>query len=163
MTTSAARPPSSTSRLAMSSTATIALLISCLALSSCSRPPTRDSDKSSTLSKTIFLGVGNFTVVEIDPNGHETTLRWEAFNKFRGNALNVPYEIITISSGDERYVVTDKSVGNNALSVNGVTKSFDCRAKHLRIRIGKGTEIADGADYQSATKCHDWTETATAP
>lgn len=110
----------------------------------------------------MLLGIGNFTVVEIDPNGHTTTLRWEEFN-LRGNALNVPYEILTISSGDERYIVTDKSVGNNALSVNGVTKSFDGRTKHLRIRIGEGIEIANGADYQSATKCHDWTATATAP
>ena len=110
----------------------------------------------------MFLGIGNLTVVEIDPNGHSPALHWEAFNKTHGNALNVPYEILTISSGDERYVVTDKTVGNNALSVNGVAQKFDGQTKRLRIRIGHGVEIADGADYKAATNYYDWTATTTA-
>jgi hypothetical protein len=134
----------------------VVLLGAWIAIASCGRPPSREFDTTATLSRTMLLGIGNFTVVEIDLNGHSPTLHWEAFNKTHGNAFNVPYEILTISSGDEHYVVTDKTVGNNALSVNGVTKPFNGKTQRLRIRIGQGVEIAEGADYQSATKYYDW-------
>lgn len=128
----------------------------------CSRPPTRDFDITAELSTAMLLGIGNLTVVEIDPNGHRPVLHWEAFNS-SGNADNVPYEILTVTSGDERYVVTDKTVGNNELSVNGVTYSFDGKAQRIRIQIGEGVEIAGGADYESATKYHNWTTNTAAP
>lgn len=117
----------------------ITLFGSWIALPSCNRTE-RDFDISSTISRTISLGIGNFTVVEIDPNGHKPTFHWEAFNKKHGSAFNVPYEILTISSEDVRYVVTDKNVGNNALSVNGVTHAFNSQAKRLRSRLKNNSD-----------------------
>jgi hypothetical protein len=102
-----------------------------------------------------MIGLGNFAVVEIDPNGRAPTMHRQAFNKRRGNALNVPYEVITIEAGAERYVVTDRGVGNNALSVNGEVKKFEADTKRLRIKFGEGVSIVEGADYRSARKCYD--------
>jgi hypothetical protein len=122
-----------------------------------------DFDRSTTLSQPATLGIGNFTVLEIDPNGHQPTLRWEAYNKRDGSAFNVPYETLTITAGSEHYVVSDRTAGNNALSVNGSVKKFDGQRQRLRIRIGLGADIVEGADYQASTKFYDWEDGVKAP
>ncbi|MFN0126769.1 MAG: hypothetical protein ACKV19_08815 [Verrucomicrobiales bacterium] len=101
--------------------------------------------------------------MEIDPNGHQPTLRWEAYNQRNGNAFNVPYETLTIIAGSEHYVVSDKTVGNNALSVNGSVKKFDGQRQRLRIQIGLGADIVEGANYQASTKFYDWEDGVKAP
>ena len=142
----------------------IAIGAASLMIAACSRPPKLGFDRSTTLSKTSILGIGNFTVLEIDPNGHRVTLRWEAYNKRDGNALKVPpYETLTITAGSERYVVSDRTVGNNALSVNGSVKKFDDQRQRLRIRIGLGADIVEGADYEASTKFYDWEDGVKAP
>lgn len=141
----------------------IAIGAASMTIASCSRPPKLDFDRSTTLSQPSTLGVGNLTVLEIDPNGHQTTLRWEAYNKRNGYALNVPYETLTITAGSEQYVVSDRTVGNNALSVNGSVKKFDGQRQRLRIRIGFGADIVEGVDYQASTKFYDWEDGVKAP
>ena len=126
-----------------------------LTIVSCSRPPKLDFDRSTTISQSSTL--------EIDPNGHQPTLRWEAYNKKNGNAFNVPYENLTITAGSERYVVSDRTVGNNALSVNGSVEKFDGERQRLRIRIGLGADVVEGADYQASTKFYEWDDGIKAP
>jgi hypothetical protein len=134
-----------------------------LTIVSCSRPPKLDFDRSTTISQSSTLGIGNLTVLEIDPNGHQPTLRWEAYNKKNGNAFNVPYENLTITAGSERYVVSDRTVGNNALSVNGSVEKFDGERQRLQIRIGLGADVVEGADYQASTKFYEWDDGIKAP
>ena len=87
--------------------------------------------------------MGNLSVVEIDPNGTVAFLRWEAFNKRNGDAFNVPFEVITVSVGSELYAITDQSVGNNALKVNGTVHKFDS-SQRLRVKFGYGASIVGG-------------------
>lgn len=120
-----------------------------------SSTPQLDYDFAEPITHPEMIGLGNLTVVEIDPNGRSPSMHWQAFNKRRGNAFNVPYEVITIESGAERYVITDRTVGNGALSVNGEVKKFEADSKRLSVKLGEGVSIVEGADYRSARKCYD--------
>jgi hypothetical protein len=106
-------------------------------------PTGLDFALSARIRAVVALGLGNIAVVEIDPAGKDAAIHWQAFNKQRGNVLNVPYEVITIVGGNERYVVTDKGVGNNALSVNGQVQTL-ARDQRLRITLGRGVSIVGG-------------------
>lgn len=122
----------------------------------CRNTPELDYDIAEPITHPVIIGLGNLTVIAIDPNGRSPSMHWQAFNKRRGNAFNVPYEVITIESGAERYVITDRTVGNGALFVNGEVKKFEAFSKHLRIKFGEGVSILEGADYHSARKFYGY-------
>lgn len=118
--------------------------------------PQRDFDLAVPISKPAAFGMGNLSVVEIDPNGREASLRWEAFNKRNGDAFNVPFEVITVSAGCELYAITDQFVGNNALKVNGTVHKFDS-SQRLRVRFGHGVSIVGG--FRSQPFPGQWADT----
>ncbi len=106
-------------------------------------PTGLDFALSARISAFVALGLGGLAVVEIDPAGKEAAIHWQAFHKQRGDALNVPYEVITIVAGNERYVVTDRGVGNYELSVNGQVQTL-ARDQRVRITLGRGVSIVGG-------------------
>lgn len=107
------------------------------------------------ISSPRTFGVRNLTVVHVDPNGQTVHVDWKGFNTRTGDAFNVPHEEILFSSGDETYLVSDESAGNNKLTVNGKLYKFDSQNQQLFIRFGQGVSIEEGGDYQQAEKLYD--------
>jgi hypothetical protein len=91
----------------------------------------------------------------VDPNGQTVDVEWQGFNTRTGNAFNVPYEEIRLSSGAESYLISSQSAGNNQLQVNGETHQFDGRSQQLLIRFGSGVSIEGGGNYTRAEKLND--------
>ena len=122
--------------------------------SGCSAPKL-DNYRSETISRATNFGFTNLSVVEIDPRGKRAKIVWQDFNRSNGSWANVPFEILSVESGTEHYVISDKNVLNNEIEVNGKVYHFDDRTQRVRISIGHGVEVVDGADYQNARKAYD--------
>ena len=133
----------------------LAVVAALLMVTGCSRAPTLDYSRSETITHSLTLGIGNFTVVEIEPNAKPVMLQWKGYNKRQGSAFNVPFEVIEVVTGAERYLISDQHMGNNALSINAKKYTFDGRAKRIVIRFGEGVSIIDGSDYAAARKIYD--------
>jgi hypothetical protein len=126
----------------------VALALVVLLVTGCSSDQL-DVVKSRTVTQPLSIGLGNLTVIEIDPNGRQVNLDWKSFNlSSKGGA----FEFLTLESGAERYVITDRNDLNNALTINDQIYKFDSLTKHVRIRFGKGITVAGGADYNSTEK-----------
>ena len=121
----------------------------------CSNAPHLNFSHSETLTHPVNLGIGNFTVVEIDPNAEQVRLDWKGYNEKEGSWLNVPFEVIEVKTGKERYLITDDNVLNNELRINGKKFKFDANSKRILIRFGEGVSIVDGCDYTVARKVYD--------
>jgi len=126
-----------------------------LILTGCGKAPTLDYSRSETITHNLTLGIGNLTVVEIEPNDKQVKLEWKGYNQREGSPFNVPFEVIEVAVGAERYLISDRNVGNNALSINRKKYNFNARAKRILIRFGKGVSIVDGTDYAAARKVYD--------
>ena len=128
-----------------------------LILTGCGKAPAPilDYSRSETITHSLTLGIGNLTVVEIEPNAKQVKLEWKGYNQREGSAFNVPFEVIEVAVGAERYLISDRHVGNNALSINRKKYTFNARAKRILIRFGEGVSIVDGTDYAAARKVYD--------
>ncbi len=111
--------------------------------------------KTGTITSSQTFGIRNFTVIRVDPNGNEVHVDWKGFNVKTGNASEVPFEEIWLSTGAEQYLVSDREVGNNQLIVNGRLYQFNGQSEQLLIRFGSGVSVEPGGDYQSAVKQYD--------
>ncbi len=116
---------------------------------------------SAPFTETIVLGLGNLTVVEVDPAGQNAVIRWEAVNKRDGSALHVPYEVIIIRSPSEHHTITDRAVGNCALSIDGEVRGLEA-GQRLRLTLGQGVSTIGGfrtepfpGDYAQAMKFYE--------
>ena len=124
-------------------------------ISSACSSPRLDYVRSATISRATNFGTCNLSVIEIDPHGRRAKIVWQAFNHSNGSWANVPFEILTVESGQDRYVISDKNVLNNEIEVNGKAYHFDDLTQRVRIRIGGGIEIVPGGDYQRARKIYE--------
>ena len=114
-----------------------------------------DFKRSEIISTSQTFGIGNLTVVEVDPNGRKVSIEWIGYNQLHSGALAVPEEHLTLTSGNEVYVATDRNAGNDSLYINGNLYRFDSETHHLWIRFGKGVTIVKGGNYRDARKIYD--------
>lgn len=122
----------------------------------CSRPKI-ELRNSGTLSEPALFKVRNLTVIHIDPNGKEVSVDWKGYNLLSGSAFNIPFEVIEISSGDEKYLISDEEAGNNELLINGTLRKFDSTNHQLLIKFGEGISIENGGNYQNANDPYNFT------
>jgi hypothetical protein len=114
-----------------------------------------DFSHEASIEEQQWYGIGNFTVVSVEPNGSRVTLQWRGFHQRSGNALKPPWEELRISSDSEVYLITDKGIGNNELLVNGKSYKFDGASQTLVIRFGVGVSIGSGYPYAKAKHWYD--------
>lgn len=119
--------------------------------------PKLEFEKKGVINKPITIGVLNLTVVRIDTNGKDVVVNWKGFNVRSGDAFHVPFEIIELESGDEVYIISSQSMGNNNLEINGKNYSFKSRQQQILIKFGEGISIEDGGSYQDALKSYEIT------
>ena len=137
------------------SIASVLLAVTAVLISSACSSPKLDYVRSATISRATNFGICNLSVIEIDPHGRQAKIAWQGFNHSNGSWANVPFEILSVESGTERYVITDKNVLNNEIQVNGKIYHFDDLTQRVKIQIGGGIEIVHGSDYQRAQKIYD--------
>lgn len=118
-------------------------------LAACSTE-TCDYDHHGTLTEPQWFGIGNLTVVRVDPAGREVGLAWRGFNIRGGDALNPPWEELELACGGEIYLITDKGVSNNQLLVNGERLDFRGRDQAVHVTFGLGVAIGPGIPYEDA-------------
>lgn len=110
--------------------------------------------KVKEVSKVNFLGLRNFTVIQINPNGKTVYVDWKGFNVKTGNAFNLPHEIITLTSGSEAYEIQPQK--NNEININKKLYQFDSRNKHLLIKFGSGVSIENSSNFEKSLKWYDF-------
>ena len=125
-------------------------------LRSCSWPRLEMRATGNLTVPTSFQ-IKTFTVLRIDPNGRDVAVDWRGYNLRTGSATSIPFEVVTLSDGPDRYVVSDEKAGNNELMVNGTLYRFDAQKEQLLIRFGSGVSIERGGDYQAANDPYDFT------
>lgn len=118
-------------------------------LAACSTA-TRDYDHHGMLTEPRWFGIGNLTVVRVDPAGREVRLAWRGFNIRGGDALNPPWEELELVCEGEAYLITDKGLSNNQLLVNGERLDFRARDLAVHVTFGQGVSIAPGIPYEEA-------------
>lgn len=119
--------------------------------------PKLEFEKKGVINQQITIGILNLTVVRIDPNGKDVQVSWKGFNVRSGDAFHVPFEIIELKSGDEAYIISSQSTGNNNLEINGKNYSFKSREQQILIKFGEGINIEDGGSYQDELKNYEIT------
>jgi len=122
---------------------------------SCSKPKL-ELTAGGILTSPEDFKIGNLTVLRIDPNGRSVSIDWKGYNLRSGSALNVPFEIIVIESGDEKYVISDEEAGNNELTINDRLYSFNSQKEQILIRFGDGISVINGGNYQEAQDPYDF-------
>jgi hypothetical protein len=113
---------------------------------------TLDLQKETTIESPQDYGIGNFTVVRFEPNARKVRIVWRAYNAFHGNAFHVPWEEVEASSDLEKYIVTDKTTGNDALQVNGKLYKFNGSKDCVLVKFGEGVSIVPGIPYEDAKR-----------
>ena len=132
---------------------TLVALVPIAYMCGCSAGP--EDHKVGTISSSQAFGIRNLTVVRVEPNGGPVQVDWKGYNTKTGNAFNVSFEEIRLSSGSESYLISDEVTGNNKLTVNGELFTFDSSNQQLLIRFGTGVSIESGGNYQAASKMRD--------
>ena len=112
--------------------------------------PDLDEDRQGTIESPQDYGLDNLTVLHVDPNGRTVAVEWKGYNLRRGNAFNVPWHEIKLTTQDETHFVCNRSCGNNALEVNGVRYEFDAGTECVMIKFGEGVSIVAGIPYADA-------------
>ena len=107
-----------------------------LLAASCAGPPKLDYEKSISITQPMSFEDDGFDVIVVDPNKTQTNILWQGFDVINGNWAHVPFEIMTVVSGTERYVISDKCRLNGELAVNGKGYRFNHLTECVRIRIG---------------------------
>ena len=113
-----------------------------------------DEHRTGTITSPQMLGIRNFTVLEVDPAGQSVQVDWRGYNTLSGDAFNLPYEDLRLTSDSETHLVTSKGAGNGALIVDGKKMKFASGEQRLLIRFGTGTSIEMGSDYGAAVRVY---------
>ena len=79
----------------------------------------------------------NFCTVSVDARPESVT--FEEFNVADGNAFRPPYSVLEVGGPEGVLVVTDRGVGNGALSFDGVERE----GQSFRITGGGEVEIVE--------------------
>ena len=72
-----------------------------------------------TVSVPYVIYFGNLTEVIIDPRQEKCRIVHEHLNRKRGDAFHIPYSIATVYTGHQKYIISDKKIGNGAIRING--------------------------------------------
>lgn len=89
-----------------------------------------------TVSVPHVIYFGNLTEVIIDPGQEKCRIVHEHFNRKHGDAFHVPYSIATVYSVHQKYTISDKQIGNNAIRINGQEYSLRKSNPVISIKYG---------------------------
>jgi hypothetical protein len=101
-----------------------------------------DVHKSGAFGAVHAFGLGNRSVVRIEPGGRTVSLDWRGFNAGRTGLLGTEWERLEVRSGPERHVITDEGCEPGELLVDAKRFRFDHRRQILVLAFGKGVAVA---------------------
>ena len=89
-----------------------------------------------TVSVPYVIHFGNLTEIIIDPGQEKCRIVHEHFNRKHGDAFHVPYSRATVYSVHQKYIISDKEIGNGAIRING--KEYSLRKSNPVISMNYG-------------------------
>lgn len=122
----------------------VLIVLSCpLIFASCLRlysPPKLEARAAITITTEQYYRLKNSAIVHVEPGGREVNVDWKGFNVRTGSAFNVPFEELTLSSGNETYLISSEGTGYQLL-LDGKLIKFDRLTQLVGIRFGSGASV----------------------
>jgi len=127
-----------------------------------------DLDKTAAFQAGHTFGLGNTSVVRIDPAGRKVAMVWQGFNVGTSGVFGSEWERIYLHAGTEHHLISSEGCEPGQLKVDTRLYRFDHKRQMLLLQIGTGVSIVQAeppryaplvptleGPYRHALKIHD--------